>query len=395
MDELERFKIYSLFYLSIFSNVYNVQHVFKGWFNEYINTQSSDENDNNDNAFDHDDSIVINAPHSDSDLFLSPTMMNRLKIMKNQLWSLQDAIAYVFYKYLSKRETLRSWSIGLDKRLPSRNKNYSSSYRKRLIQYASYDCLSLMELIMFMHEHHSCRHSVNDLSIQSLGEYFSYLSTKFTSASLVKTRPVCDILLSDDSDDSMTVHDLDARHQSSFHNPTNRQHHNINHYHQNELDHSVNQNHRLFEQFYKNSHRLPIDQDLTNHQPLNQTNSYEDINNHSAPTDSHQETAINDDTQFTTIDGNYPVRQSKHKPRSAATRKRRNHKSSLRHRKNRYKFELIRPVNTSITNVKRILRRRAVHYSNVNIVNSTLYIDLKSQALQTYYDRLLPTDLFI
>jgi hypothetical protein len=73
----------------------------------------------------------------------------------------------------------------------------------------------------------------------------------------------------------------------------------------------------------------------------------------------------------------------------------RNQKSSLRHRRNRYNFELIRPVNTTISNVKKILRTYAVPYLNVNIVQSTLYIGLKSQDYQDYFGKLLPMDLFI
>ncbi|CAF1046752.1 unnamed protein product [Rotaria sordida] len=132
-NELTRFQIYQLFSVPVPARIFNVQYIFTKWFNEYINKKS---NDNNSNTTDNDDSVIINAPEIDSELFLPPIMMNHLKVINNELWSLQDAIAYIFYKHLLKRETLRSWSIGLDKRLLSRNKNYSLNYRKRLIQYA-------------------------------------------------------------------------------------------------------------------------------------------------------------------------------------------------------------------------------------------------------------------
>ena len=329
------------------------------------------------------------------ELFLPLTMMNRLKILKNQLWSFQDAIVYVFYEYLSKREKLRSCSIDLDKRLPSRNNNYSSNYRKCLIQYASYDCLSLMELIMFVHENYLCRRSVNDLSIQFRREYSSYLSTKFISFSLAERRSVCDILLSDESDDSMAVHDLDECHQLSLDVQRNQQHRNINHYCQAfELEYDINQSRPAFEQFYKNNHCLTTGQELTNYQSINQANSPNYINNHSYQPNSHQDLAMNDDSQLSSLNANCLSLQSKRKPRSTAAHKCRNQKSSLRHGKNRYRFELIRPVNTTITNVKRLLHAHAVHYLNANIVKSTFYIDLKSQELQNYYDHLLPMDSF-
>ncbi|CAF4669533.1 unnamed protein product, partial [Rotaria sp. Silwood2] len=147
-DELTQFEIYQLYSLSIPSRIFDIQRLFTRWFDEYIHIKSDDKNNN---TINYDDSIFIHAPALDPELFLPPAMMNHLKVMNNKLWSLQDAIAYLFYKYLSKRDTLRSWPIGLDKRLSSRNKNYSFNYRRRLIQYASYDCLSLMEIILFIH----------------------------------------------------------------------------------------------------------------------------------------------------------------------------------------------------------------------------------------------------
>ncbi|CAF4814070.1 unnamed protein product, partial [Rotaria sp. Silwood2] len=81
--------------------------------------------------------------------------------------------------------------------------------------------------------------------------------------------------------------------------------------------------------------------------------------------------------------------------RSESARKRRNQKSSIRHRKNRYTFEITRPVNTTITNVKKILRSYAVPYINVNIVQSTLYMGLTSQDFKDYFNQLLPMDIFI
>ena len=178
-----------------------------------------------------------------------------------------------------------------------------------------------MELLMFMHENYLCRHSVNDLSVQSLWEYFSYLSIKFTSFSLVKTRPVCNILLSDESDDSTTVHDLDERRQLSLDIQRDQQHRNINRYR------------RAFEQFYKNNHCLTNDQELTNHQSLNQTNSPDYINNHSHQLDSRQDLAINNDSQPSSFNANDLSLQSKVKPRSTAVHNGGNQKWSLRHKK--------------------------------------------------------------
>jgi hypothetical protein len=125
-----------------------------------------------------------------------------------------------FYRII-KKDPLRYWSIGLDKRLSSRNKNYSLSYRKRLTQYACYDCLSLFEIISFIYEKYLSNHPVNDSLIQSLGEYFFNLTTKFVS--LFKTHQNLEVLFDDESDDSMTVHELDERHQISSEAQTTEQ----------------------------------------------------------------------------------------------------------------------------------------------------------------------------
>ncbi|CAF3395880.1 unnamed protein product [Rotaria sp. Silwood2] len=227
-DELTQFEIYQLYSLSIPSRIFDIQRLFTRWFDEYIHIKSDDKNNN---TINYDDSIFIHAPALDPELFLPPAMMNHLKVMNNKLWSLQDAIAYLFYKYLSKRDTLRSWPIGLDKRLSSRNKNYSFNYRRRLIQYASYDCLSLMEIILFIHENYLSHLHDNDSHIQSLGEYFFYLTTKFSpspsSFQLVNNSQMYELLFDDESDESMTGDELYERHQISSEAQTDEQNLNI------------------------------------------------------------------------------------------------------------------------------------------------------------------------
>ncbi|CAF4972867.1 unnamed protein product [Rotaria sp. Silwood1] len=392
VDELERFQIYQLFSISIPSNVFNVQRIFTGWFNEHINMKPDDNN----NTTDYDDSIVINAPQFDPELFLPPTMMNHLKIINNQLWSLQDAIAYIFYQYLSKRETLRSWAIGLDKRLPSRDKNYSLNYRKRLIKYASYDCLSLMEIILFMYENYLSNHPVNDLHIQSLGEYFSYLNTKFiTSSSLVKTRQVYEILIDDESEDSMTVHDLNERHPISFEHQTS---YDVNPNQQTlEQDFDIYQQQQEIEFYVPHDQHLTTDQYVNDHESYSEPNSPQELNHYHQQNDYYQAVEIDHHVQennLIVISNSLRKPKSKRK-RSRVAQQRRNHQSNIRRRRHRYKFEVIRPLNTTITHVKQILHSYAVPYINVNPVQSTLYIDLRSKDLQDYFEQLLPMDLFL
>ncbi|CAF1104471.1 unnamed protein product [Rotaria sp. Silwood1] len=396
-DELTPFGIYQLYSLSIPSRIFDVQWLFTRWFDEYIHIKSDDKTNN---TLNYDDSIIIHAPALDPELFLPPAMMNRLKIMKNQLWSLQDAIAYLFYKYLSKRDTLRSWSIGLDKRLSSRNKNYSFNYRKRLIQYASYDCLSLMEIILFMHANYLSHLQDHDSHIQSLGEYFFYLTTKFSPPSsfqLVNNRQTYELLFDDESDESMTGHELYERHQISSEAQTDEQ--NLNIFLppvEPQPSEQIDQIQNEINCYMSNDQCLTIDPQSNNYE------YYVDINSSEEPPhyhqmDHHQESELTCHVQPNDLDViSSTLTETKTKRRrSESARKRRNHKSSLRHRKNRYTFEIIRPVNTTITNVKKILRSYAVPYINVNIVQSTLYMGLLTQDFKDYFNQLLPMDIFI
>jgi hypothetical protein len=88
-------------------------------------------------------------------------------------------------------------------------------------------------------------------------------------------------------------------------------------------------------------------------------------------------------------------RKKKHKPRrSAEAHKRRNQKSNLRHRRNRYRFELQRPINMNVTMLKNIICEYNIKYTNVNPVRSQVFIGVKSQQQQQRYAQLLPLDIF-
>ncbi|CAF1441629.1 unnamed protein product, partial [Adineta steineri] len=47
----------------------------------------------------------------------------KIKMTTGNPWSIQDAMVYLFNQYLSKKETLCKWSIGLDRRLTNVNGN--------------------------------------------------------------------------------------------------------------------------------------------------------------------------------------------------------------------------------------------------------------------------------
>jgi hypothetical protein len=378
-SELQRFEYYQLFPSSILSNLIDVQVLFTKWFNSFLmeNISIADAENSIDN------SLIINAPESMFELFLSASEINHIKITSNQLWSLQDSLVYTLHKYLSKRDTCRSWAIGLDTRLSSRNKNYSYTYRQRLIKYASNDCLSLMELIWFIYEQYLNHPLHTEDYVQTLGEYFSFLKQKFTSSisssSVKNQQKLCDALFydtDDDSDDMLTVHELDER-QPSSPNPSL-------------IQQSTAVDLLSSEQTTANV-LLPIQQptafDLTTSQQLilidQQSNSQPQVL--VSPV-----VIVNQHPDISPAQ-----RKIKRKPRrSAAAQKHRNQKTSLRHRCNRYNFVIKRSTNIDVTTVKNILHEYNIKYTNVNPVHSVIFIGVKSQQQQQLYDQLLPVDIF-
>ena len=149
-DELTPFLRNKLFSLPIPSMTYNTQGQFKSWFNQFIKNYSSS-SDYHINT-DLNDAVILDAPLCDPTLILPTQLMNDEKVGSSESWSLQDAVLYTFGQYLSKRETLRRWSIGLDSTLPTRDASFSSNYRKKLINYACLDCVSAAHINLIMQQ---------------------------------------------------------------------------------------------------------------------------------------------------------------------------------------------------------------------------------------------------
>ncbi len=147
LDELSSFLNFQIFSFPIFSFIQNTQLVFATWFNDLLNTYSS----NNDVYTDyHDVALIVNAPPIDPQLLLPAPVMNEIKSCKKLLWGLQDAVVYLFYEYLSKQETLQTCSNGLDCRVQYSRRTISYENRQKLLRYACNDCLALGQIILLM-----------------------------------------------------------------------------------------------------------------------------------------------------------------------------------------------------------------------------------------------------
>ena len=134
INELSTFIDYGLFSLNSIQHIHtmDVQHLFKPWYNERYPHQCG-------LSPSADDHITCTCPH-------------RVVKNKNDRWSLQKAIAYLFDEFLDKSRTKSHWS----RRLVSRDvRRFSITNRKEsecreLIAYAVNDCLAVTKLFTKM-----------------------------------------------------------------------------------------------------------------------------------------------------------------------------------------------------------------------------------------------------
>lgn len=322
LSELKPFLIYEIFTFPIRSFIFDAQTNFGTWFNQWLHHNLPSDTDI---QFDNmNDSVILNAPLCDPTLLVPAQLINNEKVLKKQRWSLQDAVVYVLNQYLSKKYTLRKWSIGLDICLQNYDKQYSLNHRNKLIMYAANDCLSVAQLISFMNNSNispvfTCLKYSDDS-----GKYSSIFDITLDFFSLKNNSTPISSIINEYTNDSMTVHDIDERHQI--------------------IDEAAQVVHQNLEE---------------------------------------------NTTNITT--NSLRPRQK----RSAAAKQRRNKKSSIRHRANRYIYEIIRPVNMNIKLVKHLLRTNHIKYTNINPLNSLLYIGVKSEGDKQLYEQLLPQDMFI
>ncbi|CAF3020466.1 unnamed protein product [Rotaria socialis] len=339
IPELTPFLCFNFFSFPITSFLHNSQTVFRTWFDDWLNFHTCimeiDSPDVND------DSLIIHAPTLDPDLILPPQIINNLKVRTGELWSLQDAVVYIFQQYLSKRDTLRRWSIGLDNRLTNSTRS-STHHRSKLIKYAAYDCLSLAQLVVFMYQSHLSTASTCIQYSEMSGEYLIIRDNDFFDYFFTTNQPSDSHVIDECPVTMMAVHEIDERCPTPSPNITTFG---------------------------------TIPSDLI---PYIETTP-PDTNLHLDTTTSHSN------------------KNASHRTRkqSSIARQKRNKKSSLRHRRNRYNYEIIRPVNIDISSVKNLLRANHIQYININIVKSILYIGVKSDGWQKLYEHLIPPDMFV
>ncbi|CAF3807785.1 unnamed protein product [Rotaria magnacalcarata] len=375
--ELTSFLEFSLFSISNVQHFHNVQLIFASWFNRWINSQTPNINDEN--------YLQLHAPRYDPALLLPPHIFNEQKMTTRDLWSLQDAVVYLLEKYLSKRETRQKWSIGLNPRLQNTIPHVPIQRRNNLIRYASNDVLSLNEIIMFMY-------NASNVNINtSLREYFLLLKKEFAPSvsssfsapkQLQQQQKWYDLLFhdteSEDDDDELADHVVDDRQVPSstplaLPSPPTQDEHLLN-------NSPITNDHSSIEQLTTIG-LLPSHATLLVEQQVHLPS--QDVIPSLVAAISSQNIPTN------------PPKRKRKSRRSREARTYRNQESSLRHRRNRYRFELQRQSNLCVNIVKHILRHYQIKFTNVTPNKSVMHIGIKSQDEQQLYEQLLPLDIFL
>ena len=158
--ELDPFKQFELFDISQVNNVLNLQeYLTRQWnlshphTNQCISHHQSvvEESSSDDvlicliNSDDLNDDYVEHHPIDDSNTCICTNDIRPYKA-KHALWSLQNAIQYVFHEALDKSLTFNIWSCGLDLSSHTWNTPSQRSSRLKLINYAIHDLFALTSL---------------------------------------------------------------------------------------------------------------------------------------------------------------------------------------------------------------------------------------------------------
>ncbi|CAF4848510.1 unnamed protein product, partial [Rotaria sp. Silwood2] len=92
-------------------------------------------------------------------------------------WSLQDAIATTFNKFLDKSQTINFWRCSIDLELntwknklfsrPQYNKYIEQQQRLKMKQYATDDCIAVAELFLHMYPETTNHHQLHEVPQQT------------------------------------------------------------------------------------------------------------------------------------------------------------------------------------------------------------------------------------
>lgn len=379
--ELQLFKHYPIIPQSINIEEIDLQLIFKSWFTKCLaeNPES-----------------ITPFPSAIASNLLSAERMSRYKNFSTNAWSIQDAVMYIFQKYLSKKETCKRWCIGLDENLTNKNREYSSEYRRQLIKYAVFDCLSLLDLMMFMYNQYLSNQRQCQ-EIQSFSDYFATLQQQQQITPKIKKKALQVIL--DDSEEDMDGHELYDHHSSSL------------------VASNVGRNSKGNESRTTSNIILVGDEFILTDERKENVMEYETtaaiiLVNNGTKEENDRQPIIQEENDRQSINQDEtsqesmsiqlldqqeaPTKRKKKPKRSMEAKKKRNQKANEKHRQNRYEYKIIRPLNMTIKEAKAKLHAmNLMPVENIKPIGQTLIIAAKDQQQQEELNRRLPMDIFL
>ncbi|CAF1213809.1 unnamed protein product [Rotaria sordida] len=261
-----------------------------------------------------------------------------------ETWSLQDAVAYTLHEWLNKRLTISSFHIGLDPLLFQMN-IHEKEDRRKLTQYAIYDCLSMQRILIKL-----------DL-VKKQNKILPAISTttinNSTSTTIYNNNNITDLekISSDDNEpdklvqqSTRTISTITTSIKETTYNNSN----------QIEFISSDDEDH----EFQREQQPTPI---VSNNSPANNKEQYNPLN-------------------------------------KEQRKKIHNRTCTLKQRKKYYRHKIIKhniDHRFTITNIKTILRQYSIQFCAINTVKpsrtnqTTLYIGIKNEKLLSTYEEKL------
>lgn len=356
---------------------------------------------------------MINTQDDFKDYFNAEySSSTQIEMKTNEKYSLQLAMFIVFNQWLNKRMTLSNWGCGIDLSLNTfrtinrfdetyneKLKN-EKEYRGLMTNYAINDCLAVTQLVNRIEKWKSSKaspiriereESVDDgrMTIdheqrQSLDEFCSVYEDLFQ------------VLVS--NEETRTFHNVS---QKSFtDNSTIKR---------NVRLHDQDDEMMVHESDEPTRNDAPSRKPLDHHQRTTTTMYEEDgggVQSDYAPRRIYLDPNPNDGSSNDMLihdrnESSQVKRPSrldrKRKPTAELTHQQlRNRISNDRRRAKRYRFEVIRRIYPlfNITKIKRILKSMNIFYTNINVVQQTLFIGLKNQEIANEVEGQLNDRLF-
>ncbi|CAF3287426.1 unnamed protein product [Rotaria sp. Silwood2] len=162
----------------------NLQSLFRGWHNARCVTHPEMEKREKKTGPVSSNMVDMSGDDTDDDMddgklndYLQYQCDHITHYDDSATWSLQDAIATTFNKFLDKSQTINFWRCGIDLELntwknklfsrPQYNKHIEQQQRLKMKQYATDDCIAVAELFLHMYPETTNHHQLHEVPQQT------------------------------------------------------------------------------------------------------------------------------------------------------------------------------------------------------------------------------------